>query len=108
MCHPKRSKYLAIMRGFTYYLRKMDTGLLRKILAGLSDRNIRFNDMKKLIIAIGFDCRVKGDHHIFTKEGIAEIINLQPLRDGKAKPYQVRQVRNLILKYKLHKEHEDV
>ncbi len=86
----------------------MDKGLLKKILAGLSDKNIRFEDMKKLIISLGFDCRVKGDHHIFNKEGISEIINLQPLRDGKAKPYQVKQVRNLILKYKLHKEQEDV
>jgi len=39
-------------------------------------------------------------HHIFYKEGIEEILNLQP--DGaKAKPYQVKQVRGVILKYKL-------
>jgi len=87
-----------------YILCRMDKSLLKKILAGLSDKNIRFEDMKKLVVSLGFDCRVKGDHHIFSKEGIAEIINLQPLRDGKAKPYQVKQVRNLILKYKLHKE----
>ncbi len=86
----------------------MDKSLLKRILSGLSDRNIRFEDMKKLIMSLGFDCRVKGDHHIFSKEGIAEIINLQPLRDGKAKPHQVKQVRNLILKYKLHKEQKDV
>ena len=50
---------------------------------------------------IGFAQRIKGSHHIFSKEGIEEIINLQPVLGGKAKPYQVKQVRNLILKYKL-------
>ncbi len=48
--------------------------------------------------------RVKGGHHIFSKTGVIEIINLQPLQDGKAKPYQVKQVRGLVLKYKLHRE----
>jgi hypothetical protein len=37
------------------------------------------------------------------REGIEEIINLQPLRDGKAKAYQVKQVRGIIFNYKLHK-----
>ncbi len=47
-----------------------------------------------------FDERVKGDHFIFSKNGVSEIINLQPL-GNKAKAYQVKQVRNLIVKYKL-------
>lgn len=82
--------------------------ILETILSGLSDKNIRFNDLKKLVLSFGFDYRIKGDHHIFSKEGIEEIINLQPLKDGKAKPYQVKQARNVILKYKLHKEVQDV
>ncbi len=82
----------------------MDRTILEKVLKGLSDRNIRFEDLRKLILAIGFNERIRGDHHIFTKEDIPEIINLQPLQDGKAKAYQVKQVRNIILKYKLHKE----
>jgi len=49
---------------------------------------------------LGFNKRVKGDHHIFWREGAAEILNLQP-QGNLAKPYQVRQVRNVILKYKL-------
>ncbi|MBS3918432.1 MAG: type II toxin-antitoxin system HicA family toxin [Deltaproteobacteria bacterium] len=53
---------------------------------------------------LGFSARTKGDHHIFFKEEIEEIINLQPLGDGKAKAYQVKQVRTIILKYKLHQE----
>jgi len=44
------------------------------------------------------DERVRGDHHIFVKEGVTEILNLQP-RGVQAKPYQVKQVRNIILKY---------
>ncbi len=86
----------------------MGKDTLDKILSGLSDKNIRFEDLKKVITDFGFVCRTKGDHHIFAKEGVAEIINLQPLKDGKAKPYQVRQVRNLILKYKLHKGAKNV
>lgn len=82
----------------------MGKDILEKVLAGLSDKNIRFADLKKLLNGFGFECRIKGDHHIFTKQGIADIVNLQPFSDGKAKPYQVKQARNLILKYKLHKE----
>ena len=54
----------------------------------------------KILDSLGFQCRAKGDHHIFYKDGIMEILNLQPL-GNKAKAYQVKQVRNLIHKYKL-------
>jgi hypothetical protein len=86
----------------------MDNGFLAKVLAGLSDKNIRFDDLRKLVLSLGFDERIKGDHHIYTKGGIPEILNLQPLRDGMAKPYQVKQVRSIILKHKLGKEITDV
>ena len=70
------------------------------ILSGMQDRNISFSDLYNILIALGFSVRIKGDHHIFTRQDVVEIINIQP--DGnKAKPYQVKQVRNLILKYKL-------
>ena len=78
--------------------------LVMQLRGGLSDRNIRFRDLSKLLTDLGYSERVKGDHHIFFKEGSEEIINLQPLRDGKAKAYQVKQVRTIVLKYKLHKE----
>jgi hypothetical protein len=52
------------------------------------------------LIKLGFSQRVKGDHFIFTQEGIEEIINIQPL-GSKAKSYQVKQIRNLIVKYQL-------
>ena len=74
--------------------------LIFQILRGTSDANIAFTDLINLLKRFGFQMRVKGSHHIFRKVGIEDKINLQ--QDGnKAKPYQVRQVRNLILKYKL-------
>ena len=72
----------------------------------LSDKDIRFSDLRKLLLSLGFSERIKGDHYIFTRPDILEIVNLQPLKDGKAKAYQVKQVRNLILKYKLHKKED--
>ncbi len=86
----------------------MGKDIVDRILSGLSDKNIRFEELKRILLSFGFDCRIKGDHHIFSKEGFAEIINLQPLKDAKAKPYQVKQVRGLILKYKLQKGTKDV
>ena len=74
--------------------------LMQATLSGTQDRNIRFSDLQKVLTAFGFQCRIRGDHFIYWENGIDEIINLQP--DGsKAKPYQVKQIRNLILKYHL-------
>ena len=81
----------------------MDRKVLNKVLSGLSDRNLRFRELVKLISDFGFSEGIKGDHHILYKDGVEEIINLQPLKDGKAKAYQVKQVRMIILKYKFHK-----
>ena len=71
-----------------------------QILSGRSDANIDFSDLCRLLANYGFDERIKGSHHIFTKTDIEEIINIQPM-GAKAKAYQVKQVRNLILKHKL-------
>lgn len=71
-----------------------------KILRGTSDANINFDELCQLLHRLGFEERTRGSHHIFRKKGIDEKINLQ--RDGnKAKGYQVRQTRAVILKYKL-------
>ena len=73
---------------------------LRRLLSGTSDAAIRFDDLCSLLQSLGFDKRVKGSHHLFRKSGVEERINLQ--REGNnAKPYQVKQVRAVILKYKL-------
>ena len=74
--------------------------LVLKLLSGSSDTNFRFDELISLLENFGFSCRKKGIHFIFFKEGIEEIINIQSL-NGKAKPYQVKQIRNLITKYKL-------
>jgi predicted RNA binding protein YcfA (HicA-like mRNA interferase family) len=73
---------------------------LQRLLSGTSDAAIRFQDLCTLLESLGFDKRVKGSHQVFRKSGIEEKINLQ--RDGSnAKPYQVKQVRTVILKYRL-------
>jgi predicted RNA binding protein YcfA (HicA-like mRNA interferase family) len=69
-------------------------------LRGTSDANIAFDDLCWLLRRLGFEERTRGSHHIFRRAGVEEKINLQ--RDNHhAKPYQVRQVRNTILKYRL-------
>ncbi len=74
--------------------------ILFQILQGTSDKNISFKNLQFLMLALGFEERIKGSHHIYSKEGIVEILNLQP-KGSDSKPYQVKQVRQLILKYKL-------
>ncbi len=73
--------------------------LLEQILRGQSDANISFNDLRLLLARIGFAERIRGSHHVFRKQGVAEKINLQQ-EGNKAKAYQVRQVRHVLLKYK--------
>ena len=74
--------------------------ILERVLGGRSDANIRFSDIVHLLLTLGFTERTKGSHHIFARDGIEEILNLQP-KGPMAKPYQVRQIRNMVLKYKL-------
>lgn len=74
--------------------------LMQDILCGAKDNNISFGDLQKILTTLGFVVRIKGDHFIYFKDGVEEIINIQPKGD-KAKPYQVKQVRNIILKYKM-------
>ena len=79
--------------------------LVQRILSGRQDKSIQFSEAISLMQKLGFSMRVKSSHHIFFKEGIVEIINLQP--DGsKAKAYQVKQIRDIMLKYQLGVEDE--
>lgn len=80
--------------------------LLQKILDGRSDSNISFADLCQLLRKLDFEERIRGSHHLFRKESISERINLQKDRSN-AKSYQVRQVRSVILKYKLWSKLED-
>ena len=71
--------------------------LEQRILSGRSDANIRFSDLRTFLLRLGFVERTRGSHHIFRREDVRERINLQ--RHGShAKPYQVRQVRRMILR----------
>ena len=74
--------------------------VLQKILGGTSDRGVRFRELRHLMKALKFDERIRGDHHIYSRADVVEIINVQP-RGAMAKAYQVKQVRELILKYRL-------
>lgn len=74
--------------------------LLLSILSGTRDKSLLFADLQTVLDRLDFQCRIKGDHFIYTKDGVEEIINIQPV-GNKAKPYQVKQVRGIILKYQL-------
>ena len=77
--------------------------LMRRILDPGSDAGVGFDDLRGLLRTLGFAERTKGSHHIFTKEEVTEMLNLQ--RDnGHAKPDQGRQVRGVIQKYKLGRD----
>jgi len=75
----------------------------QKFLASLLDpratRNVDFAALCQLLIALEFTQRIRGSHHLFSRQDIPEILNLQPGSGGQAKPYQVRQVRELLIKY---------
>jgi hypothetical protein len=77
---------------------------LTRVLSGTADVNIRFDELRSLLAALGLQERIRGGHHIFTREHVAEILNLQPREGGKAKPYQVRQVRTIVVRYRLAEE----
>ena len=77
-----------------------------RLLSGTADADISFNDLCNLLRQLGFDERVRGDHHIFTRDGVEEILNIQP-KGAQAKPYQVRQVRTIIRKYNLKLDAEE-
>ncbi|MBD2777016.1 type II toxin-antitoxin system HicA family toxin [Iningainema tapete] len=74
--------------------------LLAKILSGASDTDIPFAQVWQLLCNLGFDERLVAGYYIFTKKGVEEILNLQP-KKGKAKSYQVKLVRTVLLKYKI-------
>ncbi len=77
--------------------------VLDRVLRGTNDASIPFDDLCGLLERLGFERRTRGSHNVFRREGIIERPNLQ--RSGSnAKVYQVRQVREIILRYKLGDE----
>ena len=77
--------------------------LLGQILARQTGANIRFSDLRRLLLQLGFEERISGSHHIFTRNGIPERINVQPRR-GQVKTYQIQQVRRVFEKYGIAEE----
>jgi len=73
---------------------------LDRVIRGNADANIGFDDLRALLSALGFAERIRGGHHIFTRDGVVEILNLQT-KGGKAKAYQVKQVRGVLTSYGL-------
>ena len=77
--------------------------LLRRLVRG-SVENVAFEDMRRLVEALGFDLRrVSGSHHIFGHPNIPDLVNLQEV-GGEAKPYQIRQFLRLVERYSLKLE----
>ena len=72
--------------------------VINSIMSGTKDKNIKFIELQSVLRFLGFQCRIKGDHFIYYRNDIDEIINIQPT-GNMAKPYQVKQVRGLIQKY---------
>jgi hypothetical protein len=68
-----------------------------------SKRSVIFKQVPAAALegSLCFQERIRPSHHIFTREGVEEILDLQPKTGGKAKTYQVKQVRQLIIKYRL-------
>jgi hypothetical protein len=77
--------------------------LYEHIMLRRSDAAVPFAALCGLLKRLGFDERIRGDHHIFATSRVEEILNLQP-KSGRAKPYQVRQIREVLLKYNLRLE----
>jgi predicted RNA binding protein YcfA (HicA-like mRNA interferase family) len=74
--------------------------VLRRVLSGTADAAIRFEELCHLLESLGFEKRVKGSHHVFRKDGVSAKVNIQKA-GAQAKPYQVKQVRAMILEAKL-------
>ena len=76
--------------------------LLQKLLSGT--KNVRFAEAVAVAEAFGFRLdRINGSHHIFEHQGISELLNLQNVK-GKAKPYQIKQLLQLIETHNLRME----
>ena len=72
--------------------------LIARILQGRADNNIPFSSVCSLLRSLGFTEHIEGSHHIFTRDDIVEIINIQPDK-GQMKAYQVGQIRKLFKQY---------
>ncbi|WP_210515712.1 type II toxin-antitoxin system HicA family toxin [Hymenobacter terricola] len=80
---------------------------LAQLLNSTSSANLDFTALVNLLVFLGFELRIRGSHHIFTHSEVEEIINLQPATGNTVKPYQAKQVRELIIHYDLASHFRD-
>ena len=73
---------------------------IQQILSGQADASIKFGDIVSLLKQLDFLVLIRGDHHIFTRRDVAEILNLQP-KGAMGNAYQVKQIRGILLRYKI-------
>ena len=73
--------------------------LAAKIHSGKSDKNLAFNDLCYVLERAGLQFWKRKSPDLLQRR-VLEIVNVQP-RNGKAKPYQVKQVRELLLEYEM-------
>ena len=73
---------------------------LAQLLSGQHDQTLDFSALCLLLETLGFEKRVRGSHHLFGKAGIDYLINIQPVIGNTVKPYQAKQVRSILLKYR--------
>lgn len=71
-------------------------------------KNVRFTDLLQVASAFGFEFKgMKGSHVAYSKCDLKEILTFQDAA-GKAKPYQVKQLIDLVDKYNLAEAEPDV
>ena len=74
--------------------------LYERLTAGRNDANFPFDDLCTLLTKLGYSGRKTRGSHIIFQRG-SSFLNLQPSAGGKAKAYQVRQVRQELQKLNL-------
>lgn len=65
------------------------------------DYGHRFGDVVFFLESTGWRMRRTGSHHIFTRAALPVLLNLQPEKNGRAKAYQIRQVRAVLTTHNL-------
>jgi len=72
-------------------LNKKCYGLYEK--ARENPKGLRFSELRTLCDCAGLRCdRIKGSHFIYRRDDPFFLISIQKMKDGRAKPYQVRQL----------------
>ena len=76
----------------------MRESVLLRVLQGTADANIRFDDLRALLVDLGFSEPIRGSHHSLYAAGCRR--DSEPSTVGLT-GHQVKQVRRVILRYKL-------